>query len=251
MKLVDTHAHLDEIEDLPGALQRAEEAGVKAIIAVGMDLTGNQKILELSSKYPRLVYPALGLHPGRLTSGKIEENLKLIASEIRQCVALGEIGLDFALDPPPDYQIKVLEELLAIASQEKKPVLLHARRAWDKTLVVIQKWEIKKAVFHWYSGPLEVLNKIIGAGYYLSATPAAAYSERHQRAIQAAPWERILLETDAPETYQGVASEPKDVRLSLQEVSKLKGAREEVVAQQTFSNTQTFFQINFSCRNDF
>lgn len=246
MNLIDTHVHLDELKDLPGALQRAKEAGVKALIAVGMDFLSNKKILELSARYPNFVYPALGLHPWRISRGQIKENLDLIKEEVGRCVALGEIGLDFALETPQDYQVKVLEELLAIAYKEKKPVLLHARRAWGKTWAIIKEWKIEKAVFHWYSGPLDILSKIIAAGYYISATPAVGYSERHRQAINAAPLERILLETDAPEAYQGAASEPKDVQRTLLEVSAAKGLPVEEVAQQTFGNAQEFFQVIFS-----
>ncbi len=246
MQLIDTHVHLNELKDLSGALQRAEEAGVSAIIAVGMDILSNKRILELSAQYPNFIYPALGLHPWRISAGQIEENINLIKKEVGRCVALGEIGLDFALEIAQDYQVKVLEETLALAQVYKTPVLLHARRAWEETWKLIKKWGIEKAVFHWYSGPLEVLAKILEAGYYISATPAAAYSERHRRALKAAPLKKILLETDAPEIYQGVASEPKDVRISLKEVSILKELSEEEVAHQTFLNAQNFFQLIFS-----
>jgi len=246
MQIIDTHVHLDELKDLGGALQRAQAAGVKAIIAVGMDFLSNKKILELSAQYPNFVYPALGFHPWRISAGQIEENLDLIKKEVEGCVALGEIGLDFALETPQDYQVKVLEEILSVALKQKKPILLHARRAWGRTFELIKEWKIEKAVFHWYSGPLDILSKIIAGGYYISATPALAYSERHRQAIRAAPLERILLETDAPETYQGMASEPKDVRRTLAEVSAVKRLPTEEVAQQTFRNAQEIFQVVFS-----
>lgn len=246
MNIIDTHVHLDKLKDLSGVLERAKEAGVKALIAVGMDFLSNKKILGLSAKYSNFVYPALGLHPWRIANGQIKENLDLIKEEVGRCVALGEIGLDFALETPQDYQVKVLEELLAIAYNQKKPVLLHARRAWGRAWEIIKEWQIEKAVFHWYSGPLDILSKIIETGYYISATPAAAYSARHRQAINAAPLERILLETDAPEVYQGVASEPKDVQRTLREVSAIKGLPAKEVAHRTFGNAQEFFQIIFS-----
>jgi Tat protein secretion system quality control protein TatD with DNase activity len=37
LKLVDTHAHLDEIKDIEGALARAKEAGIRAIAGIGTD----------------------------------------------------------------------------------------------------------------------------------------------------------------------------------------------------------------------
>jgi TatD DNase family protein len=61
---------------------------------------------------------------------------------------------------------------------------------------------LSKPRFHWYSGPLEVLEEILADGYFISATPALAYSPPHQAAVQAAPLSRILIETDAPVEYQ-------------------------------------------------
>ena len=62
-RLIDTHAHLDEIENLGTVLHKAKEAGLVAIVAVGQDIKTNKKILEIAGNYPDLVYPALGWHP--------------------------------------------------------------------------------------------------------------------------------------------------------------------------------------------
>jgi Tat protein secretion system quality control protein TatD with DNase activity len=60
MFLVDCHAHLDELNDLSELLKEAREAGVKGIIAVGMDVESNKKILQIAQGNPGYVYPALG-----------------------------------------------------------------------------------------------------------------------------------------------------------------------------------------------
>ena len=76
LRLIDTHAHLDEIEDLHVALKDASDVGVVAIVAVGTGYDSNKRVLEISRQYKNLVYPALGLHPWQLahmessTSGK-------------------------------------------------------------------------------------------------------------------------------------------------------------------------------------
>lgn len=244
MKLIDTHAHLDEIKDLKGAMARAREAGIGAIVGVGADLASNEKILELSDLYPGFVLPAVGLHPWRLETDDLEANFSLIEREIAGCLALGEVGLDFAIDTPQDKQEEVLRSLLAIAGREKKPILLHARRAWEKALALLKAFQIEKAVFHWYSGPSIVLKEVFGSGYFISATPAAAYSERHRRAIKMAPLGQLLLETDAPEVYQGNPSEPKDLLTALKAVGELKEQEPEDIAVQTYMNTKNFFKIH-------
>ncbi len=244
LKLIDTHAHLAEIKDLKGAMARARDAGVGGIIGVGVDLASNEKILELADQYPSFVFPAVGLHPWRLETDDLEANFSLIEREIVRCLGLGEVGLDYAIDTPQDKQEEILRSLLTIAGREKKPVLLHARRAWEKALGLLKAFKIEKAVFHWYSGPSGVLKEVLESGYFISATPAAAYSERHRRAIRMAPLGRLLLETDAPEVYQGNPSEPKDLWTVLQAVGELKEQESEDIASQTLMNTLDFFQIH-------
>jgi TatD DNase family protein len=243
LKLIDTHAHLDEIADLRGAILRAKDSGVQAIVGVGSDLQSNEKILHLTAQYPDYVLPALGLHPWRLEGEDLEKSFSFIEGNLSPCIALGEIGLDFAIHTPKEKQREVLKVLLHIARQKNKPVLLHARRAWAETLELLVEQGIPKAVFHWYSGPTDVLKQILEQGYLISATPAAMHSDRHRQALRAAPLERILLETDAPEVYQGKASEPKDLTASLQAVSELKGERMERIAAQALKNTLNFFSL--------
>jgi len=243
LKLIDTHAHLDEVPDLEGALKRAQDAGVQAIVGVGTNLASNEKILQLADRFPNFVLPAVGLHPWRLDGVDLEANARFIEKELSRCVALGEVGLDFAVKTPREKQEEVLKRLLSLAFRERKPVLLHARRAWGEAFQLLKSFPLERAVFHWYSGPLDVLQKVLEQGYFISATPAAAYSERHRAAIEAAPVSRLVLETDAPEVYRGVPSEPGDLRETLQSVSEVKGMEAEELARHTYRNAIDFFQV--------
>jgi TatD DNase family protein len=81
LKVIDTHAHLDEMENLEPALNKAKEAGVVAIVAVGSNHQSNQKVMRISDSHPNFVYPALGLHPcelGNLDSHAINFTLEFI-----------------------------------------------------------------------------------------------------------------------------------------------------------------------------
>jgi Tat protein secretion system quality control protein TatD with DNase activity len=51
LTIIDTHAHIDQIEDLPGALERAHQAGVSDIVAMSVDLDSMKKLLEIKAKY--------------------------------------------------------------------------------------------------------------------------------------------------------------------------------------------------------
>ncbi len=254
-KLIDTHAHLDEVDNFADAVERAREAGIIAIVAVGVDYASNNRVLELAAIYPSLVFPALGCHPQNLgeTSSEIEHNLKFIADNISLAVAVGEIGLDYHKKvrdrASKELQHRVLTDVLAIAGDSRKPVSLHSRYAWRDCLKIVAGSGISKAVFHWYSGPLSLLSEIHTAGYFTSATPAVAYGAEHADAIRNTPEEKLMLETDTPVVYHRntalqFASEPADVaNRVLEKVAGILNMDSESVAALTTENAIRFFNL--------
>lgn len=251
-RLIDTHAHLDEIEDLVQVLAEAKEAGLVAIVAVGSDLESNQKVLELATIYEKFVYPALGWHPWFIKETNIKANLDFITSHIDEAVAIGEVGLDYhkrvRAVADKGLQKQVLGEILKIAKAHDKPALIHSRYAWRDALDAVSDARLEKAVFHWYTGTSSVLRDIVAQGYYISVTPAVEYHEEHRRAVKEIPRERMLLETDAPVVYQrGRANEfessPADVLRSLRGAAALKGVSEEEIAEVTTENAVRLFGI--------
>lgn len=253
-KLIDTHAHLDELNNLDLMLEEAKKAGVIAIVAVGSNHQSNIKTLEISQKHRRFVYPALGLHPwelGNLGTFEIDDNLRFIEQNIASAVAVGEIGLDYdkrvLKAASKELQKEVLGRLLDIAKKYAKPAVIHSRYAWKDALHLIQDAGIDKAVFHWFTGFSSVLRGIIDGGYFVSATPAAEYHEEHRRAVKEAPLPILLLETDCPVTYgraERYESRPADVLRGLKAVSQLKGIAEATVAEQTTRNAINFFSLD-------
>ena len=93
--MIDCHAHLSEINDVEGALGRAQAAGITGIVAVGMDVASNRATLQVHRRFPGLVYPALGYHPWSVTREGLDGNPAFIEEHLPRCVALGEVGLDY------------------------------------------------------------------------------------------------------------------------------------------------------------
>lgn len=241
--MIDTHAHLNEIDLIDQAINRARKAGVHGIVAVGMDLNSNLATLELAEKYPEMIHPAIGYHPWSITTDSIEENLKFIEENLATCTALGEVGLDYKTKVKKKLQWEIFSKLLSIAKSNNRPVIVHSRFSHQRSHQMVNDLGIEKAVFHWYSGSLEILERIITDGYYISATPALAYSTAHQEAIKTAPIEQILLETDSPVEYQGKISEPADLTVTLKEISRLRSMDIEEVRQITTANAKQFFSL--------
>jgi TatD DNase family protein len=243
MMLIDTHVHLDQIQSVERVIQTALQAGVKVIVAVGMNHASNNRILELADQFAGMVYPAVGYHPWSIEADEVEETITFIERRLDDCTALGEVGLDYKVKVKKPVQRKVFERLLELAKEKKKPVIVHSRLSHSRTHQMVAESGIERAVFHWYSGALDVLDRILADGFWVSATPALAYSPPHRAAITRAPLERILIETDAPVKYGDKVSEPADLRVTLRELSQLKNVSENKLASITTENARRFFGI--------
>jgi TatD DNase family protein len=234
MDACDTHAHLDQIDDLPQALKDAKQAGVVGIMAVSVDLQSCRKNLEISQHDDPKIFVGLGIHPGNIIPAEIETTLDFVRTHIRQAQAIGEIGLDFWYrwvkkdEAKKQLQRQVFVQQLEIAKEAKLPVIIHSRGAWQECFEMAKTCGIPRAVFHWYSGPVAVLKEILAAGYFVSATPSLAYSPQAREAISFAPLEQTLIETDCPVYYQGTEeaegfqARPRDVFRTLQIYAAIK-----------------------------
>ncbi|MGD0795940.1 MAG: TatD family hydrolase, partial [Dehalococcoidales bacterium] len=251
-QLIDTHAHLDEIENLDKALADAKKAGVTAVIAVGSDAASNRKVLQIAARYRGLVYPALGWHPWYIKEPEIDASLDLMKDHVAKAVAIGEVGLDYhkrvLAIAGKELQKRVLKEILKIAKDHGKPALIHSRYAWRDALDLVIEAGVEKAVFHWFTGPSSVLRDIIDRGYFISATPAVIYHEEHRRAVKETPLTQLLLETDSPVVYaRGCEGEfnasPADVARSLRGTAALKNKSEAEMAEVTTENAKKLFGI--------
>ena len=241
--LIDTHAHLDQVDGVEESLERAKASGVVAVVAVGMDLSSNQRTLELSDQWPDYVFSSLGIHPWSVEESKLDATVEFIENNIDRCIAIGEIGLDYWIKKDRQLQKKAFGRLLQIAADHEKPALTHSRGSYEDVFQMVQESGVKKAIFHWYSGPMEMAEKIIGCGYHISATPAVEYSQKHRQVIRATPLESLVLETDCPVKYNEIVSAPADVGTALLEVAKLKAKDADLVASITTHNARQLFAL--------
>lgn len=173
--LIDGHAHLDRMDDLEGALLRARVAGVRQVIGVGMDLESNRETLDAAKRFPDMVVPAIGYHPWEVREDDISQTLAFIEKHLNDCIALGEVGLDYKEKVKKPLQQRVFSELLDLAEKKRKPVIVHCRFSHERCHRMVSEAGLQRVVFHWYSGTLDILDRIIADGYYVSATPALAY----------------------------------------------------------------------------
>lgn len=243
IRVVDAHSHLDEITDVHGAIAKAKSSNIVAIVAVGTCKESNIRIARFSEVYRGYVYHAVGIHPWNIGSLDLEEEFEFLKSYSRNCIGIGEVGLDYRIKTDRDLQKKVFSEVLSIADSRKLPVIIHARAAWSDAYRMVKEVGIEKAIFHWFSGSDSILKKIVRDGYLISATPAASYSLTHIKAIKLAPIESIIVESDSPVSYRGTVSDPSWAVKSLEAVAKIKGIHVEDLADRILENTCRIYGV--------
>jgi len=240
MELIDTHAHLEAFGDMSVVVERAKAAGVVGVFAVSANQQTSEQALRLQQKYRGFINTLIGIHPQE--TGKDQTAaLSFVEQHLSECVGIGEVGLDYWTKIDQNLQRSIFSSLLRIAVASGLPVSIHSRGSWDDCCRLLEEYRVRRAVFHWYSGPLETLKRILDSGYLVSATPAVEYSKAHRQAVREVPLDSLVLETDCPVRYHGRESEPADVAKTLAYVSALKGLSPEVVASKTTENALRFF----------
>jgi TatD DNase family protein len=259
MNLIDTHTHLDFPQfdsDREQVIERAANAGVKAIVNVGTDLTSSRAAVALAEAYPQ-IYAAVGVHPhdAKTMTGEMLEELRALASHPK-VVAIGEIGLDFYRDlSPRDKQRQAFQQQLALAREMGKPVIIHNREAHAEVMDILRHWvegsHQPAGVLHCFSGDLAMAQEAIELGFYISIAGPVTFknARRLRELVRQLPLEKLLVETDcpylAPHPHRGKRNEPAYVKLVAQEVACVKGLSLEEVARITSDNAQSLFALNF------
>lgn len=224
--MIDTHCHIDLYNKPEHILYECEKAGITVLAMTNLPSHFEMGYLHvLPYKKIRL---ALGMHP--LYANSHEKEFALFLKNLSRTSYIGEIGLDFSRDgfATKDLQTRSFSKILGLLSNQKKILSLHSRRAENEVLELLKSYKIEAAIFHWYSGPLSLVDKIAASGYYFSVNPAMIKSENGQKIIHRIPKDKILTETDGPFTdVRGRPSKPSDVTLVYQFLSK-KWAKSEV-----------------------
>ncbi|MEI6215615.1 MAG: TatD family hydrolase [Desulfuromonadales bacterium] len=252
--LVDSHAHIyyrEYAEDFDGMLQRAEDAGVTAILVVGTDLESSRACVTLAEKYSNL-YAAVGIHPHEAAqvAERSYDQIRSLALSSPKVVAIGEIGLDFYRDRSPrDVQETVFRCFLHMAHELQKPVIIHDRDAHDRIMAIIREGQVRRGVMHCYSGDAALAHQAIELGFYISIPGTITYpaNEALRDVVRNVSIDRILVETDCPYLtpvpYRGRRNEPAYTRLAAEKLAEVKGLSLDDVARITTKNVRDLFGI--------
>lgn len=194
--ILDTHCHFDMMPNPEKYIKDAENRGD---IVVGMtNLPSHFRMGINHVKCYNNIRLGLGFHPQLISEHMTE--LAIFESSVNQTSYIGEIGLDFSRDyiASKDIQLECLKRILSSICEKKKIVSVHSRKAEKELFTILKDFKIENVIFHWYSGPLNLIDDIVNEGYYFSINEAMTLSESGRRIISKIPTDRILTESDAP-----------------------------------------------------
>ena len=252
--IFETHAHYDDEkfdEVRAELLSSMQENGIGRIINVSANLESLENTRKLMEAYP-FIYGAFGLHPdevGDLNEDVMERMRGLCRLE--KAVAVGEIGLDYYWDKENhEKQQYWFRRQIALAREEKLPMIIHSREAAADTLRVMkeEKSEEIGGVIHCFSYSAEMAEEYLKMGFYLGIGGVVTFknAKKIKEVVQMAPMERILLETDspylAPVPYRGKRNSSLYLPYVVREIAEIKGISEEEVIEMTEKNAVRLFQ---------
>jgi TatD DNase family protein len=205
--------------------------------------TNNSDVLELVNQYPwefdaTIPNYSIGIHPWYIDENRLESDLKTIDEklQLKECLALGECGLDKRIEVPMQLQIEVFEKQIALAEKHQKPLVLHLVAAFQELIEIKNRLKISvPIIIHGFSKNEQVANELTKNGFYLSFGKYLLRNPELESVFKSVPNDKFFLETDT-------------IDESLEEVyqlaAKYKNIKIEDVIEIVNSNFKTVFKSN-------
>ncbi|OGS80136.1 MAG: hydrolase TatD [Flavobacteria bacterium RIFCSPLOWO2_12_FULL_31_7] len=203
--------------------------------------TKSDSILEIVNQYPnefsdKIPSYSIGIHPWHIDDNSINEDLKIIKSKLslKECIALGECGLDKRIDKIYTTQIDVFESQLDLLHEFPKPVILHCVASFDEVISCKKNSGLTSPfIIHGFSKNSQVAKQLLNQDFHLSFGKYLLRNPELREVFQQIPNEKIFLETDT-------------IAESLEEVytfaAKCKNISIEEMKEIVWNNYQTVFK---------
>lgn len=258
MRFKDAHCHLHFPhfrDSLPKVIEQQQAYGIEQSVVNGTCEQDWPEVIRLAAKHPRVVLPALGLHPWKvnLRSPKWFETLE--QSVIAHQTCIGEVGLDKWI---PNHDIAAqkdcLSRQLALAAQHNLPLSIHCLKAWGSLIEILQSEPLpaRGVHIHGFGGSREVLDQLLELPVYFSFCGYFLHPRKLKtlNLYQHIPLSRLMLETDAPdmlppESYQIIPDSsvnyPANIVSIAQGIAQLKNCSVDKIAKRTTKNFDDYF----------
>ena len=254
--VLDSHAHLDLMDaGVDEALEAARSVGIDTVVQVGVDLPSSRWSAQVAARYDS-VHAAVALHPNEAGMGAAtDEALREIEAlaQLPQVVAVGETGLDhFRTETAEGHRLQEesFRAHIAIAKRTGTTLVIHDRDAHDDVIrVLLDEGAPDRVVFHCYSGDAAMARTCAERGWWMSFAGPVTFKANGdlREAVQVAPVELLLVETDAPfltpMPYRGRPNAPYLVPLTVRSMAATKGVEVDELCAAIAANGRRAFAL--------
>lgn len=262
MILVDDHCHLMHkmYTDIDGVIERAKQAGVKAIICSGVNPTTNKQALDIANKYD-IVRASLGIYPvdalGLAEEGgglarqtepiDLQTEFDFIKKNKDKIAAVGEVGLDYHWVKDEKLQQQErdnFEKIIGFVEKLKKPMIVHTRKAEQDSIDMLTSSKLKNVVLHCFEGKKSLISTAADAGYIFSVPTNITRNYHFQHLVKKVNINQITTETDGPylSPTPGTVNEPANVKVIIDKIAEIKGLTKEEVANNIWLTFQKLYE---------
>jgi len=260
--LIDCHIHLQDAAfdaDREAVIRRARDAGVQRFLCNGTHPRDWPLVKDLARAY-ECVFPCFGLHPWYVTTYRQGPWLETLGDLLERVPsAVGEIGLDrWIKNYDIDAQCQAFRRQLALARDLQRPAMIHCLRAWGLLMDELRGFGHFPAglVIHGFGGSADLVKPLIDLGGWFSfaGNILDERKTRAQRALCAVPWDRLLVETDAPDmapppayrigpsrdpdTNKSYRNEPANLPGIIEGIARLRKVAPEALQQAVWENSR-------------
>lgn len=249
--LVDSHCHLNYLDDPLARIADARAAGVDAMLCIGVDQAHIGEVLDLARTEPD-VWATVGQHPD--AAGAPLDWIEPLLTAPR-VVGIGETGLDYFHAEDPEVRARQrtsFEHHLDLAGRHTLPVVVHTRAAEADTLDLMRAYSDVTGVLHCFTESWEMAAAALDLGYYISLSGIVTFRNgaNVREVARRVPRDRLLIETDAPwlapVPHRGRENQPAYVRETALRLAEIRGVTLEEVAAQTSANFRRLFSVPVS-----
>ena len=252
--LVDSHCHLDRLEQTPEQLQEtiafAKGRGIEHFLCVSVSVREFADMVKTVDAFEE-VSVSCGVHPLHQDDACSYDEL-LSAAQHPKVVAIGETGLDyFYSGETKSVQQQSFIDHIHVANELNKPLIIHTRDAREDTIELLKthKSEHTKGVLHCFTESWEMAKAAIDMGFYISISGIITFNSADElrEVVKQIPLDRLLVETDspwlAPVPYRGKKNQPGYVLEVAEYIAELKGISFSELAAITTKNFYDLFPL--------
>jgi TatD DNase family protein len=177
---------------------------------------------------------SIGVHPWKSSNPEVYSMLQKTKelAFLKQCLAIGEIGLDKLKGAPLETQLDLFEQQILLSEKLKLPVIIHCVKAWNEIAFIKNKlMPVQTWIFHGFS-KTSLVTSVLDNNVKISIGKEVLSHKKLQETVKLIPLDSLFLETDDSDA---------SILSIYEKVSSLKNIPLSVLENQIESNFKRVF----------